>query len=81
MRAFTAPRETLSAIERQASNPLSGTLARIEAALVAEGEPSINVHGVILHHVRFIGAGGRRPSQSRAESRLTRPHARDGKRR
>jgi transcriptional regulator with XRE-family HTH domain len=28
---------TLSAIERQASNPLSGTLARIEAALVAEG--------------------------------------------
>jgi transcriptional regulator with XRE-family HTH domain len=28
---------TLSAIERQASNPLSGTPARIEAALVAEG--------------------------------------------
>jgi hypothetical protein len=27
----------LSAIEREASNPLSGTLARIEAALVAEG--------------------------------------------
>jgi hypothetical protein len=27
----------LSAIEREASNPLSGTLARIEAALAAEG--------------------------------------------
>jgi transcriptional regulator with XRE-family HTH domain len=30
-------KNTLSAIERQANNPLSGTLARIEAALVAEG--------------------------------------------
>jgi transcriptional regulator with XRE-family HTH domain len=28
---------TLSAIEREASNPLSSTLARIEAVLVAEG--------------------------------------------
>jgi transcriptional regulator with XRE-family HTH domain len=27
----------LSAIEREASNPLSGTLARIETALAAEG--------------------------------------------
>jgi transcriptional regulator with XRE-family HTH domain len=30
-------KNTLSTIERQANNPLSGTLARIEAALVAEG--------------------------------------------
>jgi transcriptional regulator with XRE-family HTH domain len=28
---------TLSAIERRASNPLAGTLAAIEAALIAEG--------------------------------------------
>jgi hypothetical protein len=30
-------RHTLSAIEREGSNPLSGTLAAIEAALVEEG--------------------------------------------
>jgi transcriptional regulator with XRE-family HTH domain len=43
-------KNTLSAIERQASNPLSGTLARIEAALVAEG-------------IIFLGDGVRLPKR------------------